>query len=134
MIQAFLKANLVMFMFYDHALVELGPNVICFTCYAEFAMGKNMRQTMIKAQEVYKILIYCTCVDDFFQYYLIINVAVGGTNGYFPDEWIYNTPKPWNNTSPTQNEDFWSKRNDWLPTWVNDDVALIVDYVQMTQY
>lgn len=67
-------------------------------------------------------------------FFLILNVAVGGANGYFPDDWIYNTPKPWNNTSPTQNADFWSKRNDWLPTWVDDDVAMIVDYVQMTQY
>ena len=71
---------------------------------------------------------------DFFQFFLILNVAVGGTNGYFPDDWVYNTPKPWKNTSPTQNLDFWSKSSDWLPTWNDNDVAMIVDYVQMTQY
>ena len=64
----------------------------------------------------------------------MLNVAIGGTNGYFPDDWSYNTPKPYKNTSPTENADFWGKRNDWMPTWVNDDVAMIVDYVEMTQY
>lgn len=37
----------------------------------------------------------------FFQFYLIINLAVGGTNGFFPDG-VYNpNPKPWSNNSPT---------------------------------
>ena len=69
-----------------------------------------------------------------FQFYLILNVAIGGTSGFFPDGWTYNTPKPWKNSSPTEPADFWNKRNDWLPTWNGDDVAMQVDYVQMTQY
>ena len=70
----------------------------------------------------------------YLQFYLILNVAIGGTNGFFPDNWSYNTPKPWKNTSPTEPADFWNKRSSWLPTWHGDDVAMIVDYVKMEQY
>ena len=68
------------------------------------------------------------------QFYLILNVAIGGTNGFFQDNWTYNSPKPWNNNSPSEPADFWSKRNDWLPSWRGDDVAMQVDYVHMEKY
>ena len=47
-----------------------------------------------------------------------MNVAVGGTNGFFSDSWK-NTPhqKPWNNKSPTGPRDFWNARAQWYPTW-----------------
>ena len=36
------------------------------------------------------------------QYFIVLNVAVGGTNGFFPDTWTNAAyPKPWVNTSPT---------------------------------
>lgn len=67
-------------------------------------------------------------------FYLILNVAVGGTNGFFPDSWNYSPhSKPWNDNSATENADFWSKRSQWMPTWSGDAAAMTVDYVQMTQ-
>ena len=36
------------------------------------------------------------------QFYIIMNIAVGGTNGFFPDTWTNAAyPKPWTNLSPT---------------------------------
>jgi len=37
-----------------------------------------------------------------------LNVAIGGTSGFFPDEWTYNSPKPWENTSEHEDDDFWA--------------------------
>ncbi|CAK8694096.1 unnamed protein product [Clavelina lepadiformis] len=52
------------------------------------------------------------------EFYLIINLAVGGTNGYFPDEWVNGKgAKPWNNASPTAMRDFWQAKKDWYSTW-----------------
>jgi len=66
------------------------------------------------------------------KFYLIFNVAVGGTNGFFGDNWTNaNGPKPWINESPTAPADFWNARNNWLPTWVGDDVAMAIDYVRV---
>lgn len=45
-----------------------------------------------------------------------MNLAVGGTNGYFPD--VGNqTPKPWLNSSPRAAADFWKDRSQWLNGW-----------------
>jgi len=48
------------------------------------------------------------------EFYLILNVAVGGTNGWFEDG---KSGKPWLDGSPTAKRDFWSQRNVWYPTW-----------------
>ena len=48
------------------------------------------------------------------EFYLILNVAVGGTNGWFEDG---KSGKPWVDQSPTAKKDFWTARNQWLPTW-----------------
>ena len=64
------------------------------------------------------------------EFYLILNIAVGGTNGYFPD----NVPnKPWNNSSPTAALDFWNNKDStWGPTWPDDlSRGMAVDYVKM---
>ncbi|BFZ12781.1 hypothetical protein BsWGS_15820 [Bradybaena similaris] len=63
-------------------------------------------------------------------FYLILNVAVGGINGYFSDTENWGVKKPWANNSPHANLDFWNARNDWLPTWQGDQAALQVDYVE----
>jgi beta-glucanase (GH16 family) len=47
-------------------------------------------------------------------FYLILNVAVGGTNGWFEDG---KSGKPWVDQSPTAKNDFWNARNQWYPTW-----------------
>nr|AAZ08499.1 gram negative bacteria binding protein 2 [Nasutitermes magnus] len=64
-------------------------------------------------------------------FYLILNVAVGGVNGYFPDGAQNPGGKPWLNTSPQASTDFWSGRNQWLATWNGEDTAMQVDYVKI---
>nr|XP_039269968.1 beta-1,3-glucan-binding protein-like [Styela clava] len=55
------------------------------------------------------------------EFYLLLNVAVGGTNGFFPDSWTNSpSPKPWLNNSPTAMRDFWQAKNQWYPTWQAD--------------
>lgn len=66
------------------------------------------------------------------QFHLILNVAAGG--GFFSDGAQYNTPKPWHRGSSHPMRDFWEHRGDWLPTWHGDDVAMLIDYVEMIQY
>ncbi|KAF8962845.1 GH16 beta-1,3-glucan recognition protein [Flammula alnicola] len=65
-------------------------------------------------------------------FYLIMNVAVGGTNGWFPD----GNEKPWLDGSNTAMGDFWRARDKWLPSWSTSNMAsrsLVVDYVKMWQ-
>ncbi|KZM18687.1 uncharacterized protein EKO05_0006523 [Ascochyta rabiei] len=47
-------------------------------------------------------------------FYLIINVAVGGTNGWFEDG---KSAKPWLDGSSTAKKDFWQAKDQWYPTW-----------------
>lgn len=48
------------------------------------------------------------------EFYLILNVAVGGTNGWFEDG---KSGKPWVDSSPSAKKDFWLARDTWYPTW-----------------
>ncbi|KAJ3214218.1 hypothetical protein HDU67_001970 [Dinochytrium kinnereticum] len=59
------------------------------------------------------------------EFYIIMNVAIGGTAGYFP------VGTPWSPTSVTAARDFWNARGQWLPTWKGDDVAMQVDSVKV---
>lgn len=61
-------------------------------------------------------------------FYLILNVAVGGTNGWFEDNV---NGKPWLDNSPNAKKDFWEKRGDWLPTWTQPQME--VDRVVILQ-
>lgn len=69
------------------------------------------------------------------KFFIVINLAVGGTNGFFPDG--IDPSKPWSNTSPTAYLDFWNGRNVWLPTWqdgtgkISENAALQVDSVRV---
>ncbi|XP_033115164.1 beta-1,3-glucan-binding protein-like isoform X2 [Anneissia japonica] len=69
-------------------------------------------------------------------FYLIMNVAVGGT-AYFSDSFTNSPyPKPWLNNSPTAAKDFWLGKNNWYPTWNPDtnngeDAAMQVNYVKV---
>ncbi|XP_072940474.1 beta-1,3-glucan-binding protein-like [Epargyreus clarus] len=80
---------------------------------------------------------YATKMAPFDQkFYIILNLAVGGINGYFPDGITNPDPKPWFNYSPAAATDFWKHKSRWLPTWnldVNDgqDASLQVDYVRV---
>jgi hypothetical protein len=65
-------------------------------------------------------------------FYLILNVAVGGTNGWFPDE---RGDKPWINNAHTAMADFAKAQDQWYSTWPQgseiDDRAMIIDSVKM---
>jgi len=64
-------------------------------------------------------------------FYLILSLGVGGTNGWFPDS----KEKPWLDGSNTAMSEFWSSRNQWLPTWpkTTEDRSLVVESVKMWQ-
>ncbi|KAF8525030.1 concanavalin A-like lectin/glucanase domain-containing protein [Hysterangium stoloniferum] len=63
-------------------------------------------------------------------FYLILNVAVGGTNGWFPDG-VGN--KPWVDQSATAMRDFATQQQTWSKTWPQDITqrAMIIDSVKM---
>ena len=44
------------------------------------------------------------------EFYIILNVAVGGTNTYFPDG---QCGKPWTNADPHSVNAFWDNRSQW---------------------
>lgn len=71
------------------------------------------------------------------EFYLIMNVAVGGTNGYFGDDEVGSNgaAKPWSNSGKHAARDFWLAKDKWLPTWPSDPAqrGMIVDYVKMYQ-
>ncbi|KAF2748960.1 glycoside hydrolase family 16 protein [Sporormia fimetaria CBS 119925] len=62
-------------------------------------------------------------------FYLVINVAVGGTNGWFEDG---KSNKPWVDRSPTARRDFWLAKDQWEPTW-RDQGFLQIRRVRMWQ-
>jgi len=63
-------------------------------------------------------------------FYLVLNVAVGGVNGYFPDGV---GGKPWTDKSAHSVNDFWAAKNQWYPTWKGEDAALQVDWIKVSQ-
>ena len=60
-------------------------------------------------------------------FYLIINLAVGGTTGYFPD----GHGKPWINTSPHAVNAFYDNMTTWYSTWTQ---PMMVDSVRVWSY
>ncbi|EMC94585.1 glycoside hydrolase family 16 protein [Baudoinia panamericana UAMH 10762] len=62
-------------------------------------------------------------------FYLILNVAVGSTNGWFDDGVA---SKPWVDASPSAKHDFWNARNQWYPTWQKSG-EMIIKSVKMWQ-
>jgi len=63
------------------------------------------------------------------EFYLIFNLATGGTNGFFPDN--VTPPKPWRNDGGNAFADFWNARNAWHPTWLSEQAAMQIDYVRV---
>merc|ERR1711963_1023039 len=68
------------------------------------------------------------------EFYLILNVAVGGTNGFISDNLrcCHGAAKPWHNSWGRNGgmKAFWEKRNDWQSCWRGDDTAMIIDWVE----
>lgn len=61
---------------------------------------------------------------------MLINLAVGGTSGFFPDN--DGTDKPWKDDSETAMKDFWTHREQWLPSWADrQKSSFIVDSVKI---
>lgn len=64
-------------------------------------------------------------------FYLILDVAVGGTTGWFTDGM---KDKPWTDSSTTAKKEFWDKRDVWYPTWTAEGAGeMIIDKVSMWQ-
>lgn len=66
--------------------------------------------------------------------YLIFNVAVGGTNSYFPDN---DCDKPYSNQDPHSVNTFYDAKDYWYPTWdypATNQSALVVDKVQVWKF
>lgn len=63
------------------------------------------------------------------RFYLILNLAVGGTNGWFENG---KDKKPWVDGSKFAMRDFWDARSEWYPTWKNEG-EMIVESVKMWQ-
>ncbi|EIM84966.1 glycoside hydrolase family 16 protein [Stereum hirsutum FP-91666 SS1] len=65
-------------------------------------------------------------------FYLILDVAIGGTNGWFPDA---AGNKPWLNGELDAMRKFALTQDDWSSTWPTDEDqrAMVVDYVKMWQ-
>ncbi|XP_048253252.1 beta-1,3-glucan-binding protein-like isoform X2 [Haliotis rufescens] len=69
------------------------------------------------------------------EFHFQMNVAVGGTLGFFPDN-VQNSPypKPWCNTCPTagqSNKAFWEAKDQWYPTWKGEKAAMAVKSVKI---
>jgi len=62
-------------------------------------------------------------------FYLIISLAVGGTNGWFKDGL---GGKAWSDNSQTAKLDFWNDRANWYPTW-KEQGQMEVQSVKMWQ-
>ena len=64
------------------------------------------------------------------RFYLIINLACGGTGGYFPD----GNGKPWSDTSPHAVNEFYDAKAQWYSTWEGEKSALQIDSVKVWTY
>jgi beta-glucanase (GH16 family) len=65
------------------------------------------------------------------EYYLVINLAVGGTAEYFPDGVA---GKPWSNHSPNCVNEFYNNKGAWYSTWKGEDAALKIDSVKVWSF
>ncbi|KAJ3760122.1 glycoside hydrolase family 16 protein [Lentinula raphanica] len=67
------------------------------------------------------------------EFYLIMNVAVGGVNGWFPDG---QGNKPWFDGSADAMRLFAESQSEWYSTWPEnvDDRAMAIDYVKMWRH
>ena len=65
------------------------------------------------------------------EFYLILNVGVGGTNGWFKDG---ASGKPWVDSSEFARREFWKAQDQWYPTWQKEGAGQMeVTSVKMWQ-
>eukprot|EP00486_Rosalina_sp_Unknown_P016167 CAMPEP_0201596728 /NCGR_PEP_ID=MMETSP0190_2-20130828/193357_1 /ASSEMBLY_ACC=CAM_ASM_000263 /TAXON_ID=37353 /ORGANISM="Rosalina sp." /LENGTH=398 /DNA_ID=CAMNT_0048057255 /DNA_START=134 /DNA_END=1330 /DNA_ORIENTATION=+ len=78
-------------------------------------------------------------------FFFILNVAAGGTNGYFPTgsisqpDGLPSYAQPWPDNSQDAYEQFWQSVNQWYPTWHpfqnnGESAAMKVDYIRVYEY
>ncbi|ORX58884.1 concanavalin A-like lectin/glucanase [Hesseltinella vesiculosa] len=62
------------------------------------------------------------------EFYLIVNLAVGGASPYWPDD----AAKPWLNNDSHAIHAFWEAKDQWLPTWAEGNKrAFAIDWVKI---
>eukprot|EP00752_Nemacystus_decipiens_P007385 g6605.t1 len=64
------------------------------------------------------------------KFYVVMNVAVGGVSGFFPDDV---GSKMWNNKDPDAAMKFFEATSDWYSTWNGKDAAMQVESVKVWQ-
>ncbi|RDB22986.1 Beta-1,3-glucan-binding protein [Hypsizygus marmoreus] len=67
------------------------------------------------------------------EFFLILNVAVGSTNGWFPE---VQGDKPWLDRAENPMRDFAKAQSQWYPTWPStaEQRGMVVDYVKMWKH
>ena len=75
-------------------------------------------------------------------FHLVLNVAIGGTNGFIPDgainrDGVTKHQKPWNNSDSYElaMKKFYDSRINWLSTWNDegDNAHMQIDYIRVYQ-
>lgn len=64
------------------------------------------------------------------EFSLILNLAVGGTTGYWDD---LAPGKPWRDADPHAVNSFWDAKDSWYKTWDGDNSHLQIDYIRVYQ-
>ena len=72
------------------------------------------------------------------EFYVIFDLAVGGTNNFFPDQTAVEDNKPWRNNDLAPKYEFWTNRTagtNWGSTWntTDDSTHLKIDYIRVYQ-
>lgn len=67
------------------------------------------------------------------EFYLIISLKAGGIKFFPDDNQAKNEPhkKPWKNSSKKAAADFWNANDEWLETWIKNEVDFQIDYVRI---
>mmetsp|Transcript_10882 Transcript_10882/g.21273 ORF Transcript_10882/g.21273 Transcript_10882/m.21273 type:complete len:377 (+) Transcript_10882:879-2009(+) len=65
------------------------------------------------------------------EFHLIINLAIGGTNGYFPDG---QGNKPWSDMDQHSVNAFHNTAGAWYPTWQGENAGLQVDSIKVWKF
>ena len=64
-------------------------------------------------------------------FHLILNLAVGGTSGYFPDGV---GAKPWADADTHSINAFYNAKGAWYSTWTGEDAALQIDSIKVYSF
>ena len=68
------------------------------------------------------------------EFHLLINMAVGGISGYFPEG---QAGKPWSDMDPHSVNAFYNSKGQWWPTWGNgltEDNCLQIDSIKVWSF